>query len=94
MTNVYRERKVIQCVRHQHSEQNCYWQNGEGGMCVFLWEGYFSVIIKISYVSVMKWHIYLLMQIHCITAGFTLMLHDLLNTIHDTKTELKLKNIC
>ena len=43
----------MQYIRHQHSEQNCYWEDGDGGMFGFLLEGYFSVIMKISYVSIM-----------------------------------------
>jgi len=36
VTSVCRERKVMQCIRHQHSEQHCYWEDGDGGMWVFV----------------------------------------------------------
>jgi len=49
--------------------------------------------MKIWYVNVMQTHIYLLTQIHCITAGLTQVLHVLLNMIYYIKTELKLKDI-
>ena len=36
VTNLYWVTKVMQCIRHQQSEQNCYWEGGEGGMFVFV----------------------------------------------------------
>jgi len=38
VTSVYREMKVMQCIRLQHSEQNCYWEDGEGRMFMFFLE--------------------------------------------------------
>jgi len=46
----------------------------------------FFCVIKISYISIMYCHIYLLKQIHCVTAGFIQVIHDLLNIIQVIKS--------
>ena len=48
MTNLYWVTKIVQYIGHQHSEQNWYWEDGDGGKCVFVWEGYFSIFFEDS----------------------------------------------
>jgi hypothetical protein len=38
LTNLYWVTKIVQYIRHQHSERNCYWEDGDGGKCVFVCE--------------------------------------------------------
>jgi len=64
-----------------------------GNVCVFLRRLFYCNYEYFILQRHVMTHLFI-NTIHCITAGFTHVLHDLLNKIHDIKTELKLKNIC